>query len=81
MLVSVSTLLWSKSGHCRLGEDDGGDGASRVELQDMSSPSVNAVDQQKLEGSGAQEGREGAQERERERERMKGGVERKHGEM
>ena len=49
MLVSVSTLLWSKSGHCRLGEDDGGDGASRVELQDMSSPSVNAVDQQKLD--------------------------------
>ena len=37
----------------------------------MSSPSVNAVDQQKLEESGAQEGREGAQERER--ERMKGG--------
>ena len=52
MLVSVSTLFWSKSGHCRLGEDDGGDGASRVELQDMSSLSVNAVDQQKLEGSG-----------------------------
>ena len=49
MLVSVSTLLWSKSGHCRLGEDDGGDGASSVELQDMSSPSVNAVDQQKLD--------------------------------
>ena len=47
----------------------------------MSSLSVNAVDQQKLEGSGAQEGREGAQDRERERERMKGGVERKHGEM
>ena len=35
----------------------------------MSSPSVNAVDQQKLEESGAQEGREGAQERERENER------------
>ena len=34
MLVSVSTLLWSKSGHCRLGEDDDGDGASRVELQE-----------------------------------------------
>ena len=51
MLVSVCTLLWSKSGHCRLGEDDGGDGASRVELQDMSSPSVNAVDQQKLTNS------------------------------